>query len=418
MSAFPLTEAQRSLQTRARDFARTIVAPRAATVDQSEQYPWETVRELAAAGFMGMTIPKAYGGPGYTLFDTCLVIEEMARVCGVTARIVVEGNMGALGAILRYGSEDQKRQVAGLVLQGDKPAICITEPGAGSAATEMTTTALRDGDGWILNGTKHWITGGGVSRTHLIFARVIEQGEDKGIAGFLAVRNPDALTPEGLIIAEREPTMGLRGIPETVVHFENLRLPADALIAPPEGVASGFKRLMSAYNAQRLGAATVALGLAQGAFDQALGYVQEREQFGRPLAEFQGLQWMLADMSTEVEAARALIHATAAAAPGGLPNVRLAANAKIFAAEMAVRVTNNALQMHGARGYSRNCPVERMVRDARMFTIGGGTAQVLRNVVASKLLDRKLPQTRDGYLPQPAEMPAESVLFAPPLAAE
>ena len=400
---FELSGTQKQLQEAARKLARKSIQPRAADIDRSEDYPWDNVKALTDAGFMGMTIPEAYGGLGLSYLDAVLVIEEMAKVCGVTARIVVEGNMGAIGAIMAYGSEAQKQLAAGLVLAGDKPAICITEPGAGSAASEMTTRADKKGDVYVLNGTKHWITGGGVSKLHLIFARVFEEGEAQGIVGFICVRDVDAgVSPKGLVIGAREPAMGLRGIPETEIIFENLEIPADMVLTPPEGLGRGFAGLMTAYNAQRVGAATVALGLAQGAYELALDYAQEREQFGRPIAEFQGLQWMLVDMGTGIEAARLMILKAAASAEGegstGFPDLTLAARAKIMASETAIEVTNDALQVFGAAGYSRNLPLERMVRDARMFTIGGGTAQILRIVVAAQILGRKLPQTRDGYL--------------------
>ena len=386
-----LSPAQIELKEKARDLARRVIAPRAAEVDRTEAYPWDNVKALTEAGFMGMTVPREYGGPGRSYLDAVLVIEEMAKACGVAGRIVVEGNMGAIGAILSYGSEEQRRLAAGQVLSGDKPAICITEPEAGSAATEMATRAEKRGDRWVLNGKKHWITGGGVSKLHLIFARVVEDGRSRGIGGFIAM-----LGDKGLTIGRREPAMGLRGIPETEILLENLEVPETMALVPPEGVQRGFAGLMNAYNAQRTGAGTVALGIAQGAFDLALDFAKTREQFGRPIAEFQGLQWMLADMSMGLEAARLMIWRAASGA--GFPDPVEAAQAKILASETAIKVVNDALQIHGARGYSRNLPLERMARDARMFTIGGGTAQILRTLVASKLLGWKLPQTRDGYV--------------------
>jgi len=395
-----LTDAQERLRARARNLATEAVAPRAAEIDRSEEYPWDNVTALKEAGFFGMTIPVQYGGQGLGYLDAVLVVEEMAKVCGVTARIVVEANMGAIGAVMAYGSEAQKRLAAEAVLSGDKPAICITEPGAGSAATEMTTRAERRGDVYVLNGKKHWITGGGVSRLHFIFAKVFEDGVEQGIGGFLVLRDPETGTPKGLIIGKREPTMGLRGIPETEVVFQDMEVPAGMFVRPPGGLDRGFGQLMNAYNGQRVGAATVAFGLAVGAYEQALAYSAEREQFGRPIYEFQGLQWMLADMATQIEAARGLIYKAADCA-ADFPDPLEAAQAKVFASEMAIKVTNDALQMFGAAGYSRNRPLERMVRDARMFTIGGGTAQVLRTMIASRLLKRKLPQTRDGYLNLP-----------------
>ena len=187
---FDLTPEQRRLQIRARELARGPIAERAAEIDQTEQYPWDNIALLKEAGFFGMTIPVAYGGQGASYLDAVLVIEEMAKCCGITGRIVVEANMGAIGAIMKYGSEAQKRLAADLVLSGDKPAICITEPGAGSAASEMTTRADRRGNGFVVNGGKHWITGGGVSRLHLVFARVFdERGEEEGIGGFIAIRD-------------------------------------------------------------------------------------------------------------------------------------------------------------------------------------------------------------------------------------
>ena len=395
--SFELTTKQLDLKARARDLAAGIVATNAAEVDKSEQYPWDNVKALKEAGFMGMTVPKELGGPGMNFLDANLVVEEMASYCGPTGRIAVEANMGAISAVVHYGTETQKRLAAELVLDGDKPAICITEPEAGSAASQMTTRADKRGGKYIINGMKHWITGGGVSRLHLIFARVFdEKGSELGIGGFLAVRGES----EGLKVGKREPTMGLRGIPETELIFENLEISEDMVLMPPSGFKRGFADLMNAYNSQRVGAGTVALGLAAGAYRNALNFSKEREQFGRPIAEFQGLQWMLADMSVQLEAARALLHKAALSAGHNgspFPDPTLAAQGKIFTSEMALKVTTDALQVFGARGYSRNYPMERLARDARMFTIGGGTAQILRTVVASRILESKLPQTRDGY---------------------
>jgi 3-sulfinopropanoyl-CoA desulfinase len=392
-----LDVSQTELQARAREMAQDVLAARAAEIDRTELYPWDVVEALREAGFLGMTIPTHYGGAGRSYLDAVLVIEQIAQACGVSGRIAVEANMGAIGAVMAYGTEGQKRRAADLVLAGDKPAICITEPEAGSAATEMRTRADHHGDRYVINGKKHWITGAGVSRLHLVFARVFDSvGEEQGIGGFLAYRDE---TP-GLVIGRREPTMGLRGLPEAEVLLEDMEVPADALVLPPRGLRGGFADLMTAYNAQRVGAATVALGLAQGAYDHALAYSREREQFGRPICEFQGLQWMLADMATQIAAAQALVYKAAGGSLGGFPDQLEAAQAKVFASEMAIRVTNDALQVFGAAGYSRDRPLERMVRDARMFTIGGGTAQVLRTLIASRLLERKLPQTRNGYLPR------------------
>ena len=391
-----LTPQQQHLRSRARELAQEVIGPRAADVDRDEKYPWANVAALRAEGFTGMTVPKDLGGAGLTYLDAVLVIEEIAKVCTTTARIVVETNMGAISAVLAYGSDVQRKLAAEFVLEGDKPAICITEPGAGSAATEMTTRAQKDGERFVINGSKHWITGGGVSKFHLVFARVFDDdGTELGIGGFLAVRDE---TP-GLIVGRREPTLGIRGMPETEIHFEDMVVEASMAISTPSGWRRGFADLMDAYNSQRLGAAAVSLGIAAGSCNLAVAHVKTREQFGRPIAEFQGLQWMIADMATNLEAARSLIYRAALSkGPNGrFPDPTLTAQAKIFTSEKAIRVVSDALQLFGAKGYSRRCPLERMYRDVRMFTIGGGTAQILRTLVASRVLERRLPQTRDGY---------------------
>lgn len=388
------------LLARARDVA-AIVGPRAAETDRTERYPWYAVHALRDAGLMGMTIPKAYGGRGASYLDLVAVIEEIAKVCGATGRITVESNVGALGAIMRYGSEMQRRLAAELVLSGDKPAICITEPDAGSAASEMSTRAERHGDRYVISGRKVWITGGGVSRLHLILARVFDAGEERGIGAFITVRAdaPEAEgAPPGMRFGKREPAMGIRGIPERELIFEGLEVPVEMMLAMPGGARRGFAQLMEAYNAQRLGAAAVALGIAQGAYELALERAGARKQFGRPIAEFQGLQWMLADASIALSAARALIALAATSAPeNGFPDMADVARAKVFASDAAFRVTSDALQIFGAAGYSREQPLERMLRDVRMFTISGGTAQILRTQIAARILGRRLPQTRTGY---------------------
>ena len=393
--ATDITADQHRLIARARELAQGDIKARAAEVDRTESYPWDNVARLKEAGLIGMTIPKAHGGQGLGWMDAVLAIEQMAQTCSVTARIVVETNMGAVSAIMAYGTEDQKRLAAGMVLAGDKPAICITEPDAGSDAGGMTTRADRRGNRFVVNGRKHWITGGGVSRLHLIFAKVYDEaGRFEGIGGFMAVRDE---TP-GLEIHAREPTMGLRGIPEAEISFTEMELPPSALVLPPRGLRKGFADLMDAYNSQRVGAATVALGIMEGAYELALAWSESRTQFGRPINEFQGLHWKLADMSIRIAASQALIYKAAASGVDGFPDKVMAAQAKIFTSESAIQVVNDALQVFGARGYSRNLPLERMARDVRMFTIGGGTAEVLRTVVASGILNKKLPQARDGYM--------------------
>ena len=373
-------------------------AQRAAHWDRTRSYPWPNVAELAEAGLMGMTIPRAYGGMGASFLEVVEVVEEIARVCTLTARIVVEANMGGISAVMAYGTHEQKSHCAPIVLAGDKPAICITEPEAGSAATQMQTTARKQGDSYILNGTKHWITGGGISKLHLIFARVLDEaGIEQGIGGFIVQIDPNA-PPEGFHIDGREHTMGLCGMPEATLRFANLRVHERWLLQPPSGLRRGFADLMNAYNSQRVGAGTIAMGVAAGALDLAKSYLLERQQFGRPLAEFQGLQWMVADADTQLHAARLLLH-DAARSGAPFPDMTKAARAKLFASEAAIKIVSDALQMFGARGYGDDEPLERMYRDVRMFTIGGGTAQILRTQIAGSVLGIKTPQARDGATP-------------------
>jgi 3-sulfinopropanoyl-CoA desulfinase len=376
---FPLSAEQTALQAQARTLADQEFRERAARWDEREEYPWENVKQLAEAGLMGMTVPPAYGGRGRAIHDVILAIEQVARVCGVTGRILVDSNLGPVGAIAHYGTETQKRKYLPRVVGGDKPAIAITEPDAGSAASDLATRAERDGDGWALTGVKRWITGAGVSRTYVVFCRFDGIPGPEGIGALIV----ESDTP-GLAVTRRERAMGMRGIPEGEVVFDRCRVPGENLLLP----AGGFKRLMSAYNGQRLGAAAVALGLAQGALEAAVQHAGEREQFGKPIGHFQGLRWMVADMALQVEAARQLVYRAAANAGHGLPDMTEAAMAKILASETAMRVTNDALQIFGASGYSRDLPLERMVRDARMFTIGGGTVQMMRNLVAGAWLGR------------------------------
>ena len=375
-----LTEEQEALRARARALAAEVVAPRAAEVDRTEEYPWDVVEALRDAGFTGMTVPAGYGGPGHSFLDAVLVVEEMARACGVTGRIAVEANMGAISAVMAYGTDAQRRLAAGMVLDGDKPAICITEPEAGSAASQMTTRADRRGDSFVLNGGKHWITGGGVSRLHLVFARVFdEDGTEEGIGGFLAVRGENP----GLVVGRREPTMGLRGIPETEILLRDMVVGPDMVLVPPSGFGRGFAELMNAYNSQRVGAGTVALGLAAGAHDRAVSFVKDREQFGRPVGSFQAVQHLLADLPGLVDGAHLLTAKAAWAgdrATAGIAGVldvdandvtdfeALAAMALLTAGEAAALATDRSLHVHGGYGFSEEYDIQLYYRRARALS--------------------------------------------------
>ncbi|MDP6101087.1 MAG: acyl-CoA dehydrogenase family protein [Dehalococcoidia bacterium] len=376
---FQLDEEQRALRNLALDLAERRFRHRAAEIDRTEEYPYDNAEALVQANLMGMTLPSRYGGQNRTLLDAVLCVEQVARVCATTARIIVEGNTGTALAISHYGSEAQKQKYIPMIVAGEKPCICITEPEAGSAATDMKTSATQVADGYILNGNKCWITGAGIANVYLVLARFGGGGGTVGIGGIIV----DKGTP-GFTVGRRTPMMGIRGLPEAELIFQDCLVPQSNLLV----LEHGFKKLMQAYNSQRVGAATVALGIAQGAMEEAVKYSIERHQFGQPISDFQGLRWMLSDMSIQVEAGRWLLYRAAANAGHGLPDMDEAAIAKTFIGEMAITVTNNALQVFGGYGYSRDLPLERMVRDARMFTIGGGTSQMMRNVIGRGIVAR------------------------------
>lgn len=357
--------------------------------DENHEYPWENVHLLREANILGMTIPTKYGGQERPLIDAILAIETAAKYCGVTARIIVETNMGAVGCVMAYGTEEQRKLVAHRILnEGDKPAIAMTEPESGTALTDLQTRADKIGTAYVINGTKHWITGGGVSVTNLVFARFFEDGNELGIGGILVDKG---IT--GFSFGTVERALGLRGIPETELIFKDCEVPEENVVVPGEGV-EGFKKLMYGYNGQRVGASAVALGLAQGAHNLAIGWMKKRKAFGRAISEFQGLQWMMAEAEMELNAARLLIYKAACNARDLPNNVKLpymdeSSMAKAYTGHASFKVVSDSLQMFGAYGYSQDMPLERMLRDVRMFQIGGGTTQAQLNMIARSVFGRK-----------------------------
>lgn len=386
---FTLNDEQRRIVATIDEVGKKEFAPKAARWDKNHEYPWENIHLLRELGVLGMTIPEAYGGQGRPLIDAVLAIETAAKYCGVTARAIVETNMGALGCVMAYGTDAQRKLVAHRILkEGDKPAIGMTEPEAGTALTDLQATAEKQGDRYVVNGTKHWITGGGVSVTNLIFVRFMVDGQDVGIGGILV----DKGTP-GFTFGRVEDAMGLRGIPETELIFKECTVPAENVVVMGDG-NEGFKKLMNGYNGQRVGASAVALGLAQGAHDLAVAFMKKRKAFGRPIADFQGLQWMAAEAEIKLNAARLLIYRAACNARQLPNNVRLplmdeASMAKAYTGHAALEVTSESLQMFGAAGYAESLPLARMFRDVRMFQIGGGTTQAQINMVARALFRKK-----------------------------
>ena len=386
---FTLTQEQKRMIDSLEEAGKREFAPKAARWDKNHEYPYENLELLRKMGILGMTIPEKFGGMGCPLIDAILAIETVAKHCGVTARLIVETNMGALGCIMAYGTDEQRKMVAHRILvEGDKPAIGMTEPEAGTALTDLTTRADKKGDCWVVNGRKHWITGGGISMTNLIFVRFFDNGKERGIGGILV----DKGTP-GFTFGQVEKAMGLRGIPETELLFDDCVVPKENVVVMGEG-SEGMKKLMWGYNGQRVGASAVALGIAKGAHDLAVQYMMKRKAFGKTLSEFQGLQWEMAQAEIKLTAAHLLVCQAACNARDLANNVKMpqmheASMAKAFVGDAAVQVVSDSLQMFGAAGYSEDLPIERMYRDVRMFKIGGGTSEAQLNMLARYIFNRK-----------------------------
>jgi alkylation response protein AidB-like acyl-CoA dehydrogenase len=382
---FELSASQKALVKEAREFAMTEVAPYAAQWDREEHIPRDQIQKLADAGYFGMTIPAEYGGRDLPALDAVLVIEEVARHCAISGRLIVDHNFGAAITVLNFGTEEQRQRVLPTICSGETlMSIGMTEPEAGSALTDLTTTAAEDGDAFILNGGKHWITGAGEREYTLVYARFGDVPGPKGV-GAILVHSGMA----GFNYAGRIPSLGVRGVQEGILQFENMRVPKENLVVPP---GSAFRNLMSAYNGQRVGASAVALGISQGAFDFAKGYADQRKQFGKRITDFQAMQFKLADMAIDIDAARMLIYRAAANARAAISDRYQSSVAKVFVSEMAMRVTSEAIQLCGAQGYGRHLPLERMFRDARCFTLAGGSAEMQRLGIATAILGRSLPQ--------------------------
>lgn len=382
---FNLSPSQKTTLNKTKTFALKEIAPFAAQWDRDEHIPREQIRKYADAGLFGMTIPEKYGGKGRSTLDAILVIEEVARHCGISGRLIVDHNFGAVMTILNFGTEEQRKRVLPKVCAGEAlMSIGMTEPEAGSALTELTTAAVEKEDHFVLNGKKHWITGAGEREYTLVYARFGGVPGPKGIGAILVHQDMP-----GFHYAGRIPSMGVRGVQEGVLEFKDMRVPKNKLVVPP---GSAFSNLMSAYNGQRVGASAVALGIAQGAFDFAKNYADERQQFSKRITDFQAIQFKLADMAIDLDAARYLIYRAGSHAKFGITDRYESSVAKVFASEMAVRVCSEAIQLCGAQGYSRDLPLERMYRDVRCFTLAGGSAEMQRLGIATSILGRSLPQ--------------------------
>lgn len=377
---FRLTKEQEMMQKLCRDFAVNEIEPIAAEIDEEERYPYETVEKMRRYGLMGIQFPKELGGSGGDTICYSIAIEEASRFCGTTGCII--SSHATLGAwpIYKYGTPEQKEKWLRPLISGDKTgAFGLTEPNAGTDSAAQQTVAVLQEDGtYVLNGSKVFITGGGIAETYIIFAMTDKKLGNKGITAFI-VESSDP----GFKIGKIEHKMGIRGSQTSELIFEDIILPADRLLGKVNG---GFKIAMTTLDGGRIGIASQALGIAQGALDQAVNYMKERVQFGKPISAFQGLQWMIADMEVRIEASRLLIRRAAFNKDMGLPYTKEAAMAKLFASETAMEVTTKCVQIFGGYGYIREYPMERMMRDAKITEIYEGTSQVQRMVIAGQLL--------------------------------
>jgi alkylation response protein AidB-like acyl-CoA dehydrogenase len=377
---FGLSEEHEEFRAAVRRFAEKEVAPNAAAADEREAYPEASMEAFREAGFAGALYPPAYGGEGGAELTSALVVEELARACGSTALTVLVTRT-AVTALLNHGSETLKQRLVPPIAAGDwQASYCLSEPNAGSDVASMSTRAVRDGDQWILNGRKAWITSAGASQLYTVFAKTHPAAGHRGISAFAVEHDRP-----GLSIGKLEHKMGLRGSPTGEVLLDDVVVPAGNLIGD-EG--RGFHYALEALDASRPIVGAQAVGIAQGALDTAGAYVLERRQFDQRIAEFQGVQFMLADMATQLEAARLMVYAACDRIDAGAPGITKASSmAKLFASDTAMRVTTDAVQLLGGAGTTCEFPVERMMRDAKITQIYEGTNQIQRVVIARKLLD-------------------------------
>jgi len=376
---FELSESQKAVQELARSFAEKELRPVVMKYDESQEFPFEIVAKLSELGFMGMTWPEELGGAGLTELDAIVVIEEIAKVDPSVALTVASHNSLCTGHIMLFANEEQKKKYVPDLASGRKlGAWGLTEPGSGSDSGGMRTIAARDGNDWVINGSKTFITQGSVGSTYVVMA-VTDKGKGKNsISAFILEKGMT-----GFSIGKKENKLGMRSSDTATLIFENVRVPGANLIGK---AGEGFKQALKVLDGGRVGIAALSVGIAQGALDASLKYAKERMQFGKRLADFQAIQWKLADMATEISAARLLTQRAAWMKMKGM-NINLAvAQAKYFASEAAVRATNEAVQIHGGYGFIKEYPVEKLYRDVKLMTIGEGTSEVQKMVIARNIL--------------------------------
>ncbi len=377
-----LTEEQAEIQNLARRIAREKVLPIRAELDEKEEFPWQIMKSLAEADLFSVYLPEEYGGMGGGCFELCLAVEELSRICGGVAVCYAASALGSF-PILLFGNSQQKENYLPQIAQGKKlSAFALTEANAGSDAGGILTTARIEGNEYVLNGTKQWITNGGEAEVYTVIAMTDKAKGSRGASAFIVEKG----TP-GFEFGKKEKKMGIRSSATRELVFTDCRVPKENLLGR-EG--TGFMMAMRTLDTSRPGIGAQAVGIAQGALDEALDYARERVQFGRPISSFQVIQHMLADMATQVEAARALTYAAARFIDSGAKDVsKISAMAKVFASDVAMHVTTQAVQILGGYGYMRDYPVEKMMRDAKITQIYEGTNQIQRNVIALQLIKEK-----------------------------
>ena len=378
-SLYALLEEHELLRQSVRELCEDKIKPRAAEIDESAEYPWDVHQAMKDADLLAIHVPQEYGGAGADKIAHCIVVEEVARVCAASSLIPMGNKLGTTGLILA-GSKELKAAYLPAVATGESTfSYALSEREAGSDAAAMKTRAVRDGDTYVINGTKAWITGAGVSTHYTLMAVTDPDKGANGISAFVI-----EATDPGFSVGQKERKMGIKGSPTCEIYLQDCRIPAERMIGA-EG--TGFKTALKTLDHTRLGIGAQAVGIAQGALEAAVSYIKERRQFGKAIADFQGVQWMVADMAMRIEAARQLVYVAAAKAERGAPDMTFASSAaKCFASDTAMSVTTDAVQLFGGAGYTRDFPVERMMRDAKITQIYEGTNQVQRMVMARQVL--------------------------------
>jgi alkylation response protein AidB-like acyl-CoA dehydrogenase len=378
---FALNEEQRQFRDLVHQFVAKEVKPRAGEVDEEASFNWDATRKMGPLGLLGLEVPEQYGGAEVDAISAAIAVEELGWGCGSTALAIAAHNGLALGPIVRYGTEEQKKRWLPRLSTGQGKLACLglTEPGAGSDLQGgVRTSAVREGDSWIIDGNKMWLTNASISDVIVLLVRTDPSGGSRSLSQIIVPSD----TP-GISIGPAEKKMGLKGSPTHAVAFEEVRVPLGNLLGE-EG--RGLQQTLATLDSGRVGIGALAVGLAQAAFEEALEYSKERETFGEPIARHQAIQWMLADAATEIQAARLMVYWAAWQKSLGKPYTKAAAMAKLFATEVSERVCRNAIQVHGGYGYSSEFPVERFYRDTRLMTIGEGTSEIQRLVIARHLL--------------------------------